>query len=317
MVIFEVRKFNNADMDHVKDHPLYRKHNMDSAMNALWEFYKSRFVALFLISLLMSAVLQYATMFIDIKSLQSITDPQIILEKLKGYIVPMMIFMVVSLFFNTIFNYYILHKPVDSSQNIFRCLYKSLRYFIPYLIIMVIFAFIGSIAIVLGLFIFIIGVFFAIAYVAMISFFILPVMMAEDANIGTTIVRTIKLSHSNFWPNMGWTAVFIILYLVVSLILSGLVLLPFAGSFIKTFANPQDTSSIINLPTDPIFLLLSSAVNALTLPLVPIFAYIMYFNGKAREDNISIPLVADKTEPKVTVEDLYAKPREENNFDSK
>lgn len=290
---------------------------MDSAMNALWEFYKGRFVALFLISLVMSAVLQYATMFIDIKSLQSVTDPQIIIEKLKGYIVPMIIFMVVSLFFNTILHYYILHKPLDSSQNIFKCFYKSLKYFIPYLIIMVIFVFVGSIAIVLGLFVLIIGVFFALAYVAMLSFFILPVMMAEETNIAATISRTIKLSHSSFWPNMGWTAVFLILYVVISLVLSGLVLLPFAGSFIKTFANPQDTSSIINLPTDPIFLLLSSAVNAITLPLFPIFAYIMYFNGKAREDNLAILVEAEKPDPKVTVEDLYAKPREENNFDLK
>jgi hypothetical protein len=142
-------------------------------------------------------------------------------------------------------------------------------------------------------------------------------MMAEEANIGTTIVRTIKLAHKNFWPNLGWTAVFIILYLIVSLVLSGIVLLPFAGSFLKTFANPQDTSSIMNLPTDPIFLLLSSAVNALTLPLFPIFAYIMYFNGRASEEAVVISFEPEKKEPKVTVDDLYAKPRDENNFDSK
>jgi hypothetical protein len=235
-----------------------------------------------------------------------------VLEKLKGYIVPMMIFGVVSLYFTTVFHYYILHNPLDASENIFKCTYKSFRYFIPYLILMVIFAFVASIAIVLGLCILIVGVFFAIAYVAMISLFILPVMMVEDANIGSTITRTIKLSHRNFWPNMGWTSVFIILYLIISLVLSGLVLLPFAGSFIKTFANPQDTSHIANLPADPIFLFLSSAVNALTLPLFPIFAYIIYFNGKAHEDNIAIPFDAPVNDEKVRVEDLYSKPREEN-----
>ena len=301
-------------MDHIKDHPLYRKHNIDSAMSALWDFYKSRFIALFLISLVMSGILQYATILIDLKSLQANPDPAVVLEKLKGYIVPMMIFGVVSLFFTTVFHYYILHKPLNASENIFKCIYKSLRYFIPYLILMVIFAFVASLAIALGLLILIVGVLFAIPYIAMISLFILPVMMVEDANIGTTITRTIKLSHRNFWPNMGWTAVFIILYLIISLVLSGLVLLPFAGSFIKTFANPQDTSHIANLPTDPIFLFLSSAVNALTLPLFPIFAYIMYFNGKAREDNMAIPLEAPiNNDEKVRVEDLYSKPREENN----
>jgi len=304
-------------MDQIKGHPLYRKHNMDSAMNALWEFYRTRFVALFIISLVMSCITQYATMFIDLKSIQSMTDPALIVEKLKSYLVPIVILMVVSLFLSTILHYYILHKPVNSSENIFKAIYKSLRYFIPYLIIMVIFAFVASIGIVLGVFVVIIGAFFALNYFIMISFFLLPIMMAEEANIGTTIARSVKLAHKNFWPNMGWTAVFIILYFVISLVLSGIVLLPFAGSFIKTFANPQDTSSIMNLPKDPIFLLLSSAVNALTLPLFPIFAYIMYFNGRASEENVVILSESEKKEPKVTVEDLYAKPREENNFDSK
>jgi hypothetical protein len=89
-------------MDHIKNHPLYRKHNIDSAMNALWEFYKTRFFVLFIISLVMSGILQYATSFTDLKDLQTTTDPMILLEKLKGLMLPMAIFAVVSLFFSTI-----------------------------------------------------------------------------------------------------------------------------------------------------------------------------------------------------------------------
>ena len=139
----------------------------------------------------------------------------------------------------------------------------------------------------------------------MISFFILPVLMAEETDIGTAITRTLKLSHRNFWANLGWTTVFIILFIIVSVVLSGIVLIPFAGSFIKTFANPQDTSNIVNLTKNPVFLLLSSAVNALTLPLYPIFGYILYFNGKAREENPGISVGGDD-EKRVRVEDLYA-----------
>jgi hypothetical protein len=296
-------------MDQIKDHPLYRKHNIDSAMNSLWEFYKTRFAALFLVSLVMSLVLQYATMLINFKDLQAITDPLLKLEKLKDYIVPMIILMVVSLFFNNILHYYILHKPLDGSQNIFVCLYKSLKYFIPYLIIIILLAVVASFAIALGIIVFIIGVVFSIAYIAMISFFILPVMMAEEMNIGNTISRTVKLSHTGFWTNMGWTAVFLVLLIIISLVLSGIVLIPFAGSFIKTFAHPEDTSKIMNLTTDPVFLFLSSAVNALTLPLYPIFGYILYFNGKAREEEIKVLSSGNDTGYRVTVEDLYAKPR--------
>jgi len=147
----------------------------------------------------------------------------------------------------------------------------------------------------------------------MIFFFILPVMMTEEADVGTTIIRTAALSHRNFWTNIGWTAVFLLLYVIISIVLSGIVMIPFAGSFIKTFTNPQDTSKIMNLTTDPVFLLLSSAVNALTLPLLPIFGYIIYFNGKAREEEVQIHSSGDDTGWKVRVEDLYAKPRIEEN----
>lgn len=299
-------------MDQIKDHPLYRKHNIDSAMSTLWEFYKTRFVVLFLVSLVMSGILQYATVLVDFKELQTITDPHIILEKLRRLIFPMIIFSIVSLLFVTILHHYILHKPLDSNNNIFISIYKSLRYFIPYLIIVVILAFVASIAMALGLLVLIIGIFFSIVYISMISFFILPVMMVEEANIGNTITRTIRLSHSNFWPNMGWTAIFIILYIIISVVLSGIVLIPFAGSFLKTFANPQDTSDIIQVTTNPLFLFLSSAVNALTLPLFPIFAYIIYFNGRAREDEAILPRGDDDGNFRIAVEDLYAKPRPED-----
>jgi hypothetical protein len=296
-------------MDQIKDHPLYRKHNIDSAMSSLWEFYKTRFLALFLISLVMSIILQYTTILIDIKELQKITDPMLLLEKLRGYIIPLLIFTLVTLFFNNVFHYYILHKPLDTSQNIFKCIYKSLKYFIPYLIMTILLAFVGSIAIALGLLALIIGVFFSLIYVVMICFFILPVMMTEEADIRTTVTRTVALSHRNFWTNIGWTAVFIILYIIISIVLSGIVFIPFAGSFIKTFANPQDTSKIMNLTTDPIFLLLSSVINALTLPLVPVFGYIIYFNGRAREEEVHLHSSGSDTGYKVRIEDLYAKPR--------
>ena len=303
-------------MEQIKDHPLYRKHNIDSAMNSLWEFYKSRFAALFLISLAMSLVLQYATMLINFKELTTITDPVLMLEKLKEYIVPMLILMVISLFFNNILHYYILHKPLDNSKNIFVCFYKSLKYFIPYIIIIILLAVVASFVIALGFVVLIIGALFSIAYIGMISFFILPVMMAEEINIGNTISRTVKLSHKGFWTNMGWTSVFLVLFIIISLVLSGIVLIPFAGSFIKTFAHPEDTSKIMNLTTDPIFLFLSSAVNALTLPLYPIFGYIIYFNGKAREEEIRVIASADDAGYRVKVEDLYAKPRIEEDQNS-
>jgi hypothetical protein len=300
-------------MEQIRNHPLYRKHNIDSAMSALWEFYKTRFFVLFLISLVMSGILQYATSFIDLKDLQSTTDPMILLEKLMVLLVPMLLLAVASLFFSTILHYYVLHKPLGDSNVLLNSLWRSAVYFLPYIVIVIILSFVGIIAFIAGLMVLFVGVFFSMTYIAMLSFFILPVMMVEESSIDVTIVRTVKLAHRSFWPNMGWTAVFIILFIIISIVLSGLTLLPFAGSFMSAFANPDDTSKIMTLTTDPLFLLLSSAINALTLPLFPIFAFILYFNGRAHEDNVNIPSTGTTDEYKVRVEDLYARPRDEEN----
>jgi hypothetical protein len=303
-------------MDQFNNHPLYRKHNIDSAMNSLWEFYKKRFVPLFIMSLVMSLVIQYASTMVNMKELSSITDPMILLEKIKGILIPILIISLINLLFTTIIQYYVIYNPVDSDNTIINSIVRALKYFIPYLIIMVLLAFAGSIAIVLGIFVLIVGAFFAMLYVVTIYLFILPIMMVEGANIATTITRTLTLTHRKFWSNIGWVAVFIIIMLVISIIFSGIILLPFSGSFLKTIVNPEDASAAIDVTTKPLFIILSAIVTAFTLPLMPIFACILYFNGKAREEQVESIITNEPEEKPLRVEDLYAKPYSEDHPDN-
>jgi hypothetical protein len=296
-------------MDQFSNHPLYRKHNIDSVLSSLWDFYKKKFVSLFIISLVISFVGQYASSLVNMKELSTITDPLLFLEKLKGFLIPILIVSLISLLSSTILQYYILYNPVNNENTILKSVVRSLKYFIPYLIIIILLAFAGMIAIILGVFVLIIGAFFAMLYVVTIYMFILPVMMAEGANIGNTISRTLSLTHKNFWSNIGWVSVFIIIMLVISVILSGLILLPFTGSFIKTIVHPEDSSALIDVTNKPAFIILSAIVSALTVPVVPIFACILYFNGKAREEQqMQAPSEYNPENNKVRVEDLYAKP---------
>jgi hypothetical protein len=285
-------------------------------MSSLWEFYKKKFLPLFIISLVMSLVIQYASTLVNIKELSTVTDPMVMLEKIKDLILPILIISLISLLFTTILQYYVMFNPVDNRNTIFNSIVKSLKYFIPYLIIMVLLAFAGSVAIILGVFVLIIGAFFAMLYVVTLYMFILPVMMAEGTDIGSTISRTIALTHKRFWPNIGWVAVFIIIVLVISIILSGIILLPFTGDFIKTIVNPDDATKMLDVASNPLFIILSAIVNALTLPLMPIFASILYFNGKANEEQVQIVPVQDPENDKVKVEDLYAKPYSDDHPDN-
>jgi len=299
-------------MDQFSNHPLYKRHNIDSVMNSLWEFYKKKFLILFIVSLVMSLVIQYASTLVNMKDLSSITDPMVLLEKIKGLLIPILIISLINLLFTTILQYYVIFNPIDSENTIFTSIVKSLKYFIPYLIIMVLLAFAGSIAIVLGIFVLIVGAFFAMLYVVTIYLFILPIMMVEGINISSTITRTIALTHRHFWTNIGWVAIFIIVMLVISVIFSGIILLPFSGSFIKTIVNPEDASKLVDVTTNPLFIILSAIVSALTLPLMPIFACILYFNGKAGEEQIQPIPTVDPENNRVRVEDLYAKPYSED-----
>ncbi len=304
-------------MDQLSNHPLYRRHNIDTAMNSLWDFYKSNFPVLFLTSLIMSLAIQYGSSLINIQDLQSTTDPLLLLEKVKDFIVPMLILSLFSLLFSVILQYYIIYKPLDPEINIFVSVLKSMRYYIPCLIIMVLLAFFGSIAIVLGIFALIVGAFFAALYVMTLFLFILPVMMVEGPDILKTISRTFSLTHKNFWSNMGWVAVFLIIMIVISVIFSAIIMIPFSGSFLKTLTNPEAAAEVVNYTSNPIFIILSALVSALTMPLMPILACILYFHGRATEDIQDQIREESKTDNnRVKVEDLYAKPYADDHPDN-
>lgn len=303
-------------MNDFSNHPLYRVHNIDTAMNSLWEFYRRNFVPLFLMSVVMSGIMQYASTFIDLKDIQSETDPFVIIEKMKIFLIPMLLISLVNLFFTTILQHYIIYTPIDSNNNIFSSFLRSFRYYIPYLIIIVLLSIVGMMAIVLGLFVLIVGAIFALIYVMTLYLFILPVMMAEGTDIGNTIKRVFLLTHRNFWANFGWVATFFILVIVISVILSGIALLPFAGNFFKTLFNPEEASGTADLSKNLLFFILTSLVNALTVPLMPIFATILYFNGRAREDQGKKEIQQEIHQERVRVEDLYAKPYSDDHPDN-
>jgi hypothetical protein len=301
-------------MEPISSHPLYKAHTIDSAMNSLWEFYTKKFITLFLVSFVMGLILQYLSSMIriDFSDYKTFNIDEMML-KLREYLWPMLIVSLTSLLFTTILHCYVVFNPLDKKNNILRCIVKSLRYFIPYLMIMIMLAFVGSFALFLGLLVVVIGALFAGIYIMTLYLFILPIMMVEGPNIAKTISRTIKLAHRDFWSNIGWTAVFVIIILVITMILSGLILLPFTGSFFSAVKNPEEATAVMDMTSKPLYIILSAMLNGLTLPLLPIFACILYFNGRAREDQqfFNEP-EEDEYTGKVRVEDLYAKPLPEN-----
>jgi hypothetical protein len=303
-------------MANFSNHPLYRIHTLDSAMGSLWDFYKKDFIVLFLASFVVSICVQFISAKLNFGDMASYTsDPMQLLEKYKSMLLPFLEMAAISLVFNLILQYYVMYNPLDEHPNIVIAAYKSLKYLPAYIIIMILFMAMASFALIIGLLVFIVGIIFAAFWVAMIFMFILPVLMAEGTDIGHDISRTFSLSHKSFWPNLGWVALLTLIVMVVSMLLSGLVMIPFSGSFIKILTHPEEASSMMNYTTNPIFIILSAATGAIITPVMPILSAILYFNAVAKESAV-ISTDQNKEPDRVRVEDLYAKPYSDDHPDN-
>jgi hypothetical protein len=302
-------------MENFSRHPLYRSHNLDSAISSLLDFYKKHFLVLFLTSFVMALIVQIITAQIKIGDMTSLTDPMQMLEKYKSFIVPYLEILAVSMIFNLVLQYYVMYNPLEGHPTFPEAIYKSMKYLPAYLIISVLFIFMTAIAMVFGILLFIVGIFFAVLWAGTIFMFILPVLMAEGTNIGNGITRIFRLAHKNLWSNLGWVALSFLMLIVISFILGALIMIPFSGSFLKILTHPEEAKSALDFMTNPYYIGLSALASAITAPVVPILSAILYFNGRARETE-KLTVVNSNEPEKVRVEDLYAKPYSDDHPDN-
>jgi hypothetical protein len=274
-------------MNNYKEHPLYRKHTLDSAMSGLWDFYKSHFAPLFLISFIFSIAVNFFSLSIDYDKLMEASMAQD-LDTVREMMAQMMIMVIpvilITLYAFVFLSLYTLESPLNGT-NYLKILAGSFKYLITYLIIFILFIPVMGLSLVIGIIALIIGVLFSIVWLTALFAFFAPLLMAEGNDISNAIVRSFRLLHRHFGSNIGWTAVFIVIIFLISLVISGLSMIPFAGSFLQTMANPEEVTHLLDMAKNPIYIVFSSALNALIMPLFPIFSFILYFNAKAWEDD--------------------------------
>ncbi len=291
-------------MNNYQDHPLIGAVDIDSAMNMLWSFYKKYFIGLYLISVVMSLLTSLFTVKMNMGALQSTTDPSEMLELMKGMAGPYMLMILISLVIGVLLHSWVMEKPMSAADFAPAVLKRSLVAMIPYLITMTIFIIIAFVATTIGLVLLVLPGLFAIFYFATIMLFAMPVTLMETRNPFTVISRSFTLAHKNLWPNLGWTAVVILITLVITLAISALIMLPFSGSFIKSLTNPEEVSSMLELSRNPLYIGFTTLTSSLIIPVMPIFAFILYFRNRGDEVAVEI---STKTDTTVRVEDLYPK----------
>ena len=295
-------------------HPLNKKYDLDTALSTIWEFYKKWFGSFVLIAFVFSLVTTYLTGRIDISEIYSVTDPEEMMEIVRSMIGPYALILFFTFVFSLVLQYYIIRKPVDPDSNIFTIATQGLvKFFLPLLALLILLSLFAVFALMIGVLLLFIGALFAMVYVVMLYAFIVPVLMIEDKGISNTITESIKLAHKRFWPNTGWVTVFIILLMVISFILGAIIMIPYGGSFFRTILNPENTGEILDITSKPSFIVLNAIINALTMPLFPIFSLVLYFNARSYYSGEAVDNASSGDDGgRVKIEDLYSGMAEKN-----
>jgi hypothetical protein len=290
-------------MNNYQNHPLAGAVDLDTAFNKMWFFYKKYFLGLYIISVLSALLTSLFTSGIDLASFQEAsTDPELVLEKMKEMAGPYAMMMIVSLVFGVLLHAWVLEKPSSEQGFLSSLTRKTLTSLVPYLAAAIILLILTLLLTSVGLVLLVLPGLFAVFYMVTVILFTMPVTMIETRNPIEAVSRSFRLTHKNFWANMGWVIVVLLIIIVASMLIGALVMLPFTGSFISSIANPEEASSLLDMHRNPLFIVLNALLSGLITPVMPILAFLLYFRN--RGDEVTVEVTTD-SDFKVKVEDLY------------
>jgi len=293
-------------MNDYQNHPLTGAHDLDSAMSTLWIFYKKYFVGMYVISVLMALLSGVITSTFDMSSLYSgyTGDPEQLLEMMKGMVVPYSLLLIVTFVFGVLLHAWILERPLGKENTIIKVLKSSLVALIPFLLVFIVIGIAGVMLTSIGLVLLVLPGLFAVLYISTVAIFSLPVTLIETRNPGLILSRSFRLAHNKLWPNLAWVIVMALIVVVIAIVIGGLTMLPFSGTFIKALADPGDATAMLEMARNPLYIGLNALATALVTPVFPILAFIMYFSNNEESPAV---IVTPEDEGKVRVEDLYPK----------
>jgi hypothetical protein len=210
--------------------------------------------------------------------------------------------MLVSLVFGVLLHAWVLEKPSGEQGFISAVTRKTLTAMIPYLAAALILLILTVLLTSVGLILLVLPGLFAMFYMLTVLIFSMPVTMVETRNPFEVVSRSFRLTHKNFWANLGWVIVVLLIIIVASIVIGALVMLPFTGSFISSITNPDEASTLLEMHRNPLFIGLNALLGGLITPVMPILAFLLYFRN--RGDEVTVEVTTDN-DNRVKVEDLY------------
>jgi len=257
-----------------------------------FKIYLKKFLVMFIYSFVAVFIIQMIFYYLGFMDLYNVSDPEDLYRNMPEIFKKMGIISVSSViiygFLNAFLVNYVIKSDLDPNIVVGEIFAESVKKFsvhmifflILSLLIIVIGAFVGIFAIIIGSVI-------AMAYLGTVLMSGGAILIAEETNAIETIGRAFTLTHKDFWSALGTVILFILIMFLVSLIMTALIAIPFVIMF---FGNLNETGSILeafDLKMYDIgiwYVVLNSIVAALTYPLYAILSVVLYFKLKFTED---------------------------------
>ena len=274
------------------EHPLFQERDLEGLFRKTWEIYRKHFGWLFLYSFLGILMLQsflFTSRLRELITFDYLTNPEKMVEQMGSVFLLLVVFFIGYSILYLFLHYYILYQEWKTENNHFFLIKESIKKFaLPYMATMFLAFMILIAGMMLGVMLLVIGMFAAMVYFATVFTPISTLLIVEEASPIEAISGSFKLVHKDLWKTLGYVVVFYILYLVIGVILSSITMAPFAGNFFEflipgTPGEITETSNSLLSDISPAYILISSAISAITTPLVPVFSILIYFRLKSIE----------------------------------
>ena len=285
-------------MTDITKHSLYKPMEVDSMLSAIFNIYFKKFLIMFIYSFVAVFIVQMIIYHLGFWDLYTVSDPDEILRNFPAIFQKMGIISVSSVIIygllNTFLVNYLIKSDLEPNINTGDLLAESFR---KYSIHMIFFLILSGIILIAGIFIgilaLIIGSLVAVVYLGTVMMSGGAIIVAEEKNAIETIGRVFSLTHKDFWSALGVVVLFVLIMILISLVLSAIIAIPFVIMFFGNLNESGNILEALNLKMYDLgiwMVILNSVVSALTYPLYAILSVVLYFKLKYTEDKNPVSL---------------------------
>ncbi|MFO7940769.1 MAG: hypothetical protein R6U66_13565 [Bacteroidales bacterium] len=264
-----------------------KRSDVETILVTTFQTYKKLFLPLFLYSfvgLLLIQSLLFVTGFSEFfqnLNPREMEDPAMISNFMRQMIWVVLISLVAYSLLNVTLLNYVERYGRNQSLLVTTVLGEAARkYFLHFLFFILLATVMIVLGTMIGIIAIIVGAFVAALYLGTV---LIPgggIIVAEHTNAFETIGRAFQLTHKNFWVAVGSVVLYLLIMLLISLVLSAIIMIPFVIIFFQSVGAGDMSFAEMFQPANynigAGMILLNAVTGAITYPITAIFSVVLY-----------------------------------------